>query len=250
LKDQLRIIFNLSQLDLKIHESRTSLENIPILREELEKDLEAKRVGVAEKAKVFAELEKAKKDKEREVETMDVRLKDFEGNLSQIKTNKEYQAATKEIADSKKIKKGVEDQILEVMTRLETLKTEIQTLEEPLKSAEAAFEKQNAELDEEEKNLAQAIAKVEEARSGLLKQIDTNLLALYQKVKKMRREVMAFVEGGACQGCNMRVPPQLHIEIQKLKTVHSCPSCHRILYLREWYPEGETLETTTKEVAP
>jgi predicted nucleic acid-binding Zn-ribbon protein len=50
-----------------------------------------------------------------------------------------------------------------------------------------------------------------------------------------RRGGLAVVEvrGGICQGCRMRVPPQLFNEIQRnLDRVFVCPSCQRILYFR------------------
>ena len=35
---------------------------------------------------------------------------------------------------------------------------------------------------------------------------------------------------GTCQGCRMRLPPQLYNELQKHLQVHFCPKCQRILY--------------------
>jgi predicted nucleic acid-binding Zn-ribbon protein len=47
-----------------------------------------------------------------------------------------------------------------------------------------------------------------------------------------RRNGLAVAEakGGTCQGCRMRLPPQLYNEIQRHSQVHFCPNCQRILY--------------------
>jgi predicted nucleic acid-binding Zn-ribbon protein len=52
-----------------------------------------------------------------------------------------------------------------------------------------------------------------------------------------RRGGMAVVEArnGICQGCRMRVPPQLYNELQKHHEIRMCPNCHRILF---WRAEG------------
>jgi len=41
---------------------------------------------------------------------------------------------------------------------------------------------------------------------------------------------VALAKGGTCQGCRMRLPPQLYNEIQKHLQIHFCPNCQRILY--------------------
>jgi len=44
------------------------------------------------------------------------------------------------------------------------------------------------------------------------------------------------VRSGICQGCRMRVPPQLFNQIQRNAEVILCPSCQRMLF---WRAEGE-----------
>ena len=41
---------------------------------------------------------------------------------------------------------------------------------------------------------------------------------------------VALAKVGTCQGCRMRLPPQLYNEIQKHLQIHFCPNCQRILY--------------------
>jgi predicted nucleic acid-binding Zn-ribbon protein len=233
LKDQLRLVFELNQLDLKIHAIEESLERIPARREEIEILLGEKRMALEDKSQEVGRLEKERRDKEGEIALSEARLKEFQGKLSQIKTNKEYQAALKEIAETKKGNKATEDQILEIMTKVDALKKEQQEIEESLKAATENFEREKAELDADEERLKKEILEVEEEKKTILAQIEAGVLSQYQRIKKVRREAVSFVEGGTCQGCNMHIPPQLYIEIQKSKAVHTCPSCHRILYLPE-----------------
>jgi predicted nucleic acid-binding Zn-ribbon protein len=237
LKDQLRLIFELNQLDLKINASEESLERIPARREEIETLLQEKKAALEEKTNLLNQIEKEKRDKEGEVALAEARLKEFQGKLVQIKTNKEYQAASKEIAETKKDNKMIEDQILELMTKSETLKKEQQEADESLKASTASFEKERTEMETEEARLKATILEVEQERQKILAQIESSVLGQYHKIKKIRKEAVTFVEGGTCHGCNMHVPPQLYIEIQKSKAVHTCPSCHRILYLPELQKE-------------
>lgn len=246
MKDQLKLIFELNQLDLKIHEFEDRLERIPARRDEIEALLQEKKTALEGKSGESARLEKTKRDKEGEVALAEARLTEFQTKLSQIKTNKEYQAALKEIAETKKSDKAIEDEILELMTRIDTLKKEQQELDETLKGASESFEKERGELEAEEKKLRAGMTEVEQERQKILSQVEASVLGQYQKIKKVRKEAVTFVEGGTCRGCNMHIPPQLYIEIQKSKAVHTCPSCHRILYLA---PKAENpSEIGNKEV--
>jgi hypothetical protein len=44
---------------------------------------------------------------------------------------------------------------------------------------------------------------------------------------------VTMAKGGTCQGCRMRLPPQLYNEIQKHLQIHFCPNCQRILYYED-----------------
>ncbi len=249
MKEQIHLLLQLHQIDSKIHSDQDLLEGITPQLEAIEKEIADIKGGLEEKTGLLEELEKSKRGLEREVEIAEARLKEFQGKLNQIKTNKEYQAALKEIADTRKLNKGMEDQILEMMTRGETLKKEKEGLEASLQSILTDSETKRKDLQVEAERARAEIESAERERKDLVPRIDRLALGLYERIKKVRREAMTAVQGGTCQGCFMHVPPQLTIEIQKLKTVHPCPSCHRILYLAEWLQaKPEPVSESVKEV--
>lgn len=238
MKDQLRLVFELSRLDFKVEEGQSSLTKIETQRAERETQVQGQRQALETKSSEIAELEKGKREKEREVETAEARLQEFQKKLSQIKTNREYQAALKEISETKKSNKGLEDGILEFMMKIEALKKDQGSLEEQIQKFDETFEGERMEWDEEEKTVRETMGEIESKRQSIISQLDGKVAGLYHRIKKSRRDAVTYVEGGTCQGCYMHVPPQLYIEIQKSKAVHTCPSCHRILFLREWEMEG------------
>jgi len=71
--------------------------------------------------------------------------------------------------------------------------------------------------------------RVERDREAAL--IDDVLLQRYQMIFSRRAGLaVALAKSGTCQGCRMRLPPQLYNEIQKHLQIHFCPNCQRILY--------------------
>ncbi len=234
MKDQIRFLLELHQVDLRAREATIALEKIPADLKELEQGIAAKKAELDTKVRPLAEAEASKKSKEREVETAEIRLKEFQGKLSQIKTNQEYQAALKSITDTKKMNKQMEDQILEAMKQIETLQQEKAPLEETLAGLEAAWSVKKAECEQEESGLRQVLTDLDKARSKILTELDTPAVLLYQRIRRVRPDAVSAVQKGTCLGCHMKVPPQLFIEIQKMKLLYPCPACQRILYLAEW----------------
>jgi len=56
------------------------------------------------------------------------------------------------------------------------------------------------------------------------------VLKRYASIRMRRGLAVVSVRSGTCQGCNMNIPPQLYIVIQRGQTIETCPSCHRIIY--------------------
>jgi predicted nucleic acid-binding Zn-ribbon protein len=102
---------------------------------------------------------------------------------------------------------------------------------------EAAAQKQHA-LSKSSQILTQIAAEEKELlamrqeRLTLVRSIDTALLREYERIFSHRGGV-AVVEivQGACQGCHMRLPPQMCVELQKNRRLTFCPHCHRILFV-------------------
>lgn len=239
MKEQIAFILDLHKQDMRIRACEEALAKMIPEMEEQEALVNGHRRAFEENAAKIAELEKLKRDKEAEVELSESRLKEFQGKLSQIKTNKEYQAALKGISETKKKNKETEDKILEIMSQVDVLKGEQQAVEETLKEATTVFEKKKQDLQQETERLRGEIRVHTEERGRIAAQIDSGTMGLYERIRKTGREAATEVLAGTCQGCHMRVPPQLYIEIQKLRAIHVCPACHRILYLAEWRGTGE-----------
>jgi len=86
--------------------------------------------------------------------------------------------------------------------------------------------------------LSDQIERDRATRTELVQTVDGDLRRKYEMIFS-RRGGLAVVEirSGTCQGCRMRVPPQLFNEIQRNhEQVILCPSCQRMLY---WRAEAE-----------
>src|SRR5262249_21011802 len=107
----------------------------------------------------------------------------------------------------------------------------------------ADLDGQLATFQQERDTQAQALTgqtgKMEEEIDTLMKErgkhspsVETRILSQYDRVRGARAGLgIVPAVAGRCKGCNMMVPPQQFNEIQRGSTLHSCPSCHRILFV-------------------
>jgi predicted nucleic acid-binding Zn-ribbon protein len=234
LREKLKALEELQQIDLEVNEVQATLAGLPARRAEVE--------GAVEVARKAWEVEQARLDanerERRQLESLLAmerdKVKKWEGRLGEIRTPREYAALSREIDIAKKTNDGQSEHVKELTTQAGDIKQALDAKEEELSEREAAAQ---AEVEDLEKKKAAADEKLRAlaARRGeAAKLVDAGLLAKYENIKRRRAGVaVAPVVGMTCKGCHRNVPPQLAITLQKANTIETCPNCHRIIYSAE-----------------
>ena len=138
---QLKLLLELQEIDLKLHSDRLSLNTIPIEKERLSAEHKLARAEYDAAKAELAEVEHNKRIDESELEASVESLKNRENKLYAIKTNKEYQAAIKEITEAKRVNREREDRILQAMEKIEQLNQKITQLNSEIADKDSEFEK-------------------------------------------------------------------------------------------------------------
>jgi len=231
LREKLRVLEELQQIDLDAHAMRQGLEAIPAERATLEARVKAARKAYDDQK---ARLEANERER-RQVDTllgMDRdKVKKWEGRLGEIKTPREYAAMSREIDIAKKSNETQSEQAkllsaaaIEIKMALEDSGEALAEVED---AAQAAAEKLDKAVAEAEAKLAALAAR----RATAATLVDASLLAKYENIRKRRAGVaVAAVIGSTCRGCHRNIPPQLSIVLQRVNTIETCPNCHRIIY--------------------
>jgi len=228
-KSQLVHLSVLQELDLRLHKLIEKIDAVPNQKAEILSEVNiVKDEMVALTAEKEAN-EKEKRDIEAVVADATEHLKTFESKLYSIKTNKEYQAALKEISEIKKSNREKDDRDLQLMELIDAATQKLTQLSTDLADKESQVAESVAKLTAEaaqweaERQACEAELKAAEAH------VAPQIMAVYRKVRSRYVDALAHVEAGICGGCRMKITPQLHIEIQRANTVCQCPSCHRVL---------------------
>ena len=239
---QLQYLINLQKFDLRIFQIQDQLRKSPELLKSAEAPLQDILTRLQTLKNTGDSLVKQRRSAERELATQEEQLQKIRNRLSELKTNKEYQAHLFEIELARKKKDSIEENVLETMERVEQNEQAIKELEEQAKEAQQNFDAEKARIETQLANLANELADLEQQQKTLAEKVENPLLARYNRLKTMRKGyAVAQLRDGACGGCQLQLPPQLVAEVKRGNELMDCSYCHRILYMAH-HLEVETTE--------
>ena len=221
----------LQALDSSIYSIESQLAKIP---EMLKASLD--RFEAAEKEKIMAE-EKYQQEKqllltaEAAYAEQTSLLTSAQKKLSSVQNNKGYEAALREMDSLKKSIANSEEIIKNKKAATEELEVQIKSKSEESEKNSAAYETEKAEKEAENKSLFDEVAKLKKERDEFASKVKKSLLSRYERIRSARQNLaVAEVIDEVCTGCNMKIPPQLAVDVKKETDLHQCPYCQRFLY--------------------
>ncbi len=230
LNEQLRLLRDLQDVDLQLKAIEADKERYPMEMKNLDEKLASEKDISKKKKEKIELLEKERRQKEGDLELEQERIKRAQSKLYDIKTNKEYQALLTEIETLKEVDSQREIEILEIMDEIDELKKEYGGVEKALLEMEERIGAEKRQLEESLGKADGALATKKRKRTMITKKLSPELMGLYRTLKEKRRTAVVPTRFGACQGCNVRIPPQMFNEVQRNEAIIVCPSCNRILY--------------------
>lgn len=242
-------LIELQKLDLRIMEITEQRRKIPERLYAVEAPLREARQTLLETNTSIEALIKERRGLERDVEVQDAHNDKMRARLSEIKTNKEYQAHLFELQMANKKKSEIEDKVLACMEKIEQLQEAAKQAQEKVGTAESIFAKEKQDLDEADRKLAAELTELETQQRERSAQVERGLLARYTKLKNARKDqALAAIKGGMCSGCRLQIPPQLVAEVKRSHDLQTCPYCHRMLYWEgELPPENKASSDQPKD---
>ncbi len=246
MRDQLKQLEELQTHDAKIQELEQSLKAIPTKLAATEADLGRVETMLTTEGNSLKETERYYSEQKGLVTDDEVNVAGAKHKLTQAKNSKEYMAAQREIEQRRESLASREVEITKLVEVVEGKKkvladrvADVQTLKESIAKDGEVARARMAEIQAE-------IATLRGERDQLAKAVKPDVLKRYGAIRMRRGLAVVSVKDGTCQGCNMNIPPQLFIVLQRGVSIETCPSCSRIIYWDDIMKdpvEGETPAT-------
>ncbi|HUU50182.1 MAG TPA: C4-type zinc ribbon domain-containing protein [Nitrospinota bacterium] len=227
----LELLINLQKVDLKVSDFKEVKSKIPEEIEGLRSEYQKFEKRVSEINQEIEDLQKKRRNGEREEEIKRDNLNKTKIKLMEVKTNKEYSAILSEIQEIEKKISSIEDEILMVMELVEEKTEENKKNLERLELEEKRFQIEKKEKEEEVERLQQLLGIENKKREEIEELIDKKVLREYIKIKEIRHGLAVInVKDYVCQGCHVSMPPQKFNDIKNNSKIIHCSHCSRILY--------------------
>jgi predicted nucleic acid-binding Zn-ribbon protein len=238
LREKIGRLMSLQTIDRDLQELADSLAAVTQGVDRLREELGSARSELERIAEEHKQAEVARRHLERELAEGEARIRNTRMRQNLIRNEKELQALAHEVESQKESNQRQEAELLVMMEAADTRAARIKELT-------ALVEQKSTELTAAEKEIAGKTEELKESmrkrrveRDALAEQIDATLRQRYDVIFSRRGGVaVALARSGTCQGCRMRLPPQLYNEIQRSDVIKYCPNCQRILYFE---PNPET----------
>jgi predicted nucleic acid-binding Zn-ribbon protein len=253
-RNQLMSLLKIQELALEIQAARAVVDEAPAKIEEAEsrfRERNAEYVAIKER---YDAIEADRRQRSLELGGLEESRQHFQDSLMQVKNQREYAAALKEI-DAVKARIGEhEESILHSMDEVETLKTDLEARAAHIETERAIVDRERQEV---EAAVADAEARSERAaheRAAIEASLPPSLVASIKRVEEGRKGVfLVRAERESCSACHVRLRPQVYQEIKQASKIHICGSCRRYLYFEAAMhkaPEAQTTEAPSQAMPP
>lgn len=234
IEKEVEMLLKLQSVDYDLGELERSKDYLPEMINNLEHEIQDTKKALEDSEKELNEQTLLNSRLDLELTTLNQELAKFQKQMMIIKTNKEYDAITNEIANRKVRISEIEEEILKALTQIDDLKEKIKEYKDKLEGIEKRNEDQLVQLREELNSIDDKIKIKEGDRKNITVRIDKRLLATYERVKKGRgNQVVVTIKKRACGACYKGIPPQVIQEIRKGDIIYTCDNCGRILLWNE-----------------
>ncbi len=232
MRDQLRALVKLSEIDASASDLDQELKDIPAHIEEMRADVDRLEAMLAHERQELEDAERLGRQHEEQLGTSNEMLSRAKAKGAKARNAREVEAAEREMeAVRRTVREREEEQgrlrevIQKARTRLEQHDKELAELrsviEEDEKQARARLEELGAQRQ-------QVLA----GRDEVVASLDKVLVRRYERIREKRGTAVVEVVDGTCQGCQVQLPPQQFIELQRADEIQQCPQCVRILFHR------------------
>ena len=231
MEEKMKLLIALQDCDIRMRDIQIKEEEGPKKIQRLKEKLAVVEGQLEEEANRLEEYTRERRQAEQEIEDIENRLKKSNTKLSNIKSNKEYQAALKEIEDLNKEKSVFEDKVINIMEQVEALQARYATSRKQIEETRQQFELDHNEILKILKALNQDLDKIEKKRKRFSQAVDPDLLKKYDSLRTHRGGIgVSPVIKGVCQACHLGIPPQEFNELLRGDKFMTCPNCTRIIY--------------------
>ena len=239
-KKQIEQLVALQQVDHEIYKIKCECKLLPQEVEETEKafsQVNAQREKIIDKMDYLNSQEKRINA---DIEEEKKRIEESKGRVMLVENTREYHAMIREVDNMERSNRSREEEKM-------ILQEEIQRQQAAFDAIDAKFNENKTEYEEKKNSLQtklealdKELADLNARRQASIQEVPPPILSRYEFIReRLENPVIVPVSSSICKGCNIAIPPQTYIELQKIQQILSCPNCQRLIYWEEHFDAND-----------
>jgi len=243
-KDKLKALYQLQQVDLKLDGLLEERGDLPAEVEELEKKISTLKAQIKENEDFLKKSVVRKKEIDKELDDMRKRIDKYTDMRIKVKTNREYDALSKQIDNSKEKLQSLHKELEDMQSKETTSGRDVEKLKKEFDGEEEVYSAKKVELEELVSLTHDEEKRYIKEREKHVQKIDRQSFARYEMIRKATKgkAIVPVVRRNACGGCYNVLPPQRLLDLRQMEKIFTCDHCGRILV------PNEIVEETDREV--
>ncbi len=253
-KKQIEQLVALQQVDHEIFDIKGEIRKLPEEVTEMEKKfsaIEAERVKIVDKMEYLTSQEKRVNA---DIEEDARQIEESKNKMMQVENTREYHAMIREVDNMERANRTREEEKMILMEEIQRQQDLFADVDGRYNEIKQEYDVKNESLQEKLDELNSKMDSLMGHRSASAQEVPPPVLARYEFIReRLENPVIVPVISSVCTGCNIAIPPQTFIELQKIQQILSCPNCQRLIYWKEHFdPTGAAdvkKETSGKKVS-
>jgi len=228
--EQILALEKLAQIDAQLKElveqltqERSTLDGLNSGIAKLDEKLVADRGALAVMDKTRSELVQ-------DVRNMNQQLDHSRDKLGRSRTEREANAAQRELEELRKLVRDREDEIGKLTADADAARQQIDATEIEHAKIAAELAARQGEISTRLKEVEGSAQHKRAERDAAVKALPPQLYRRYDMIRLKRGTAIAQTSDGTCKACHMALPPQLFHRLRREPILEQCPSCHRLIY--------------------
>ena len=228
--DQIHALEKLAQFDAELKDLTDQLAQERATLETLKSGIARLDAKLTADRGALAAMEKTRGELIQDVRNMNQQLEHSREKLGRSRTEREANAAQRELEELRKLVRDREEEIGKLTAdgdaarqQIEATEAEHKKLADELAACEGEIRSKLGEVD------GRAQAKKAE-RDAAAKALPAQLYRRYEMIRSKRGTAIAQTTDGTCKACHMSLPPQMFHRLRREPLLEQCPSCNRIIY--------------------
>lgn len=229
--EELRLLIDLQKNLERQQFLKGEFEN-PSMLKDLKAPFEEMKKKREERENLIKEMEKKQEELEREVNEKKEEIKALRQKLQAVRNQKEYSEVLNGIDSIQKIVSGKEEEILQIMEKLEEEKKVLEEEKVKGQPLEEKFLEALKKWEEVKKEWEGELSGLELEEKIIKSKLSRETLSLFERIYQLRKgQAVVPVVDGSCSGCHIILRPQQLADVKSGSQIIQCDQCRRILFI-------------------